>query len=554
MSALSLQLHTTLPRRKLLLVVMDGVGIGPGDAYDAVHVAKTPFIDSMCADAKHFRSVCAHGTAVGLPTDADMGNSEVGHNALGSGRVALQGASLVDDAIKTGEIFTSDGYRYLHGAFSQPGRTLHLIGLLSDGGVHSRDNQLYEIINHASSNGAKRIRLHVLYDGRDVPDKSSFKFTDDLESVLEKARAKGCDARIASGGGRMFVTMDRYEADWSVVERGWRAQVLGEARAFASASEAIKTFRKEDPNVSDQYYPPFIISDVDGKAIGPIEDGDAVLCFNFRGDRVIEMSRAFEEEDFDKFNRVRVPKVRYAGMMRYDGDLGIPNNFLVPPPRLSRTSEEYLVGSGCNIFACSETQKFGHVTYFWNGNRSGKLDEEHETFFEIPSDRVQFNEKPLMKSKEITEAAIEALKSGKYDVVRINFPNGDMVGHTGDLAATVTAVEAVDASLLRLKEAVDAVNGVFLITADHGNSDDMAQRDKKGKPILGNDGKVLPLTSHTLAPVPVFIGGAGLDARVQMRTGLPKAGLANVTATFLNLMGFTAPTDYEPSLIEVIPN
>ncbi|PWV07350.1 2,3-bisphosphoglycerate-independent phosphoglycerate mutase [Trypanosoma cruzi] len=210
MSALSLQLHTALPRRKLLLVVMDGVGIGPGDEYDAVHVAKTPFIDSMCADAKHFRSVCAHGTAVGLPTDADMGNSEVGHNALGSGRVALQGASLVDDAIKTGEIFTSDGYRYLHGAFSQPGRTLHLIGLLSDGGVHSRDNQLYEIINHASSNGAKRIRLHVLYDGRDVPDKSSFKFTDDLESVLEKARAKGCDARIASGGGRMFVTMDRY--------------------------------------------------------------------------------------------------------------------------------------------------------------------------------------------------------------------------------------------------------------------------------------------------------------------------------------------------------
>ncbi|EAN98496.1 2,3-bisphosphoglycerate-independent phosphoglycerate mutase, putative [Trypanosoma cruzi] len=554
MSALSLQLHTALPRRKLLLVVMDGVGIGPGDEYDAVHVAKTPFIDSMCADAKHFRSVCAHGTAVGLPTDADMGNSEVGHNALGSGRVVLQGASLVDDAIKTGEIFTSDGYRYLHGAFSQPGRTLHLIGLLSDGGVHSRDNQLYEIINHASSNGAKRIRLHVLYDGRDVPDKSSFKFTDDLESVLEKARAKGCDARIASGGGRMFVTMDRYEADWSVVERGWRAQVLGEARAFASAGEAIKTFRKEDPNVSDQYYPPFIISDVDGKAIGPIEDGDAVLCFNFRGDRVIEMSRAFEEEDFDKFNRVRVPKVRYAGMMRYDGDLGIPNNFLVPPPRLSRTSEEYLVGSGCNIFACSETQKFGHVTYFWNGNRSGKLDEEHETFFEIPSDRVQFNEKPLMKSKEITEAAIEALKSGKYDVVRINFPNGDMVGHTGDLAATVTAVEAVDASLQRLKEAVDAVNGVFLITADHGNSDDMAQRDKKGKPILGKDGKVLPLTSHTLAPVPVFIGGAGLDARVQMRTGLPKAGLANVTATFLNLMGFTAPTDYEPSLIEVIPN
>ncbi|KAH8620430.1 putative Metalloenzyme superfamily BPG independent PGAM N terminus (iPGM N) [Trypanosoma vivax] len=549
--ALTLAPHKVLPRRKIVLVVLDGVGIGPRDEYDAVHMAKTPLMDQLFNDPKRFRPICAHGTAVGLPTDADMGNSEVGHNALGAGRVVLQGASLVDDALESGEIFKSEGYRYLHGAFSQPGRTLHLIGLLSDGGVHSRANQLYQIIDYASTNGAKRIRLHVLYDGRDVPDKTSFKFTDELEAVLEKARANGCDARIASGGGRMFVTMDRYEADWSIVERGWRAQVLGEGRTFCSAGEAIKTFRDEDAAMTDQYYPPFVVVDGEGKPLGKIEDGDAVLCFNFRGDRVIEMSRAFEEEDFDKFDRVRLPKVRYAGMMRYDGDLGIPNNFLVPPPKLTRTSEEYLLGSGCNIYAVSETQKFGHVTYFWNGNRSGKLDEKRETFFEIPSDRVQFNEKPLMKSKEITDAAIEALKSGKYDMVRINYPNGDMVGHTGDLAATITSLEAVDESLRRLKEAVDAAGAVFLITADHGNSDDMVQRDKKGKPTRDAEGNLMPLTSHTLAPVPVFIGGSGLDPRVRMRTDLPRAGLANVTATFINLMGFEAPSDYEPSLIEV---
>ncbi|SCU70077.1 2,3-bisphosphoglycerate-independent phosphoglycerate mutase [Trypanosoma equiperdum] len=549
--ALTLAAHKTLPRRKLVLVVLDGVGIGPRDEYDAVHVAKTPLMDALFNDPKHFRSICAHGTAVGLPTDADMGNSEVGHNALGAGRVVLQGASLVDDALESGEIFTSEGYRYLHGAFSQPGRTLHLIGLLSDGGVHSRDNQVYQILKHAGANGAKRIRVHALYDGRDVPDKTSFKFTDELEEVLAKLREGGCDARIASGGGRMFVTMDRYEADWSIVERGWRAQVLGEGRAFKSAREALTKFREEDANISDQYYPPFVIAGDDGRPIGTIEDGDAVLCFNFRGDRVIEMSRAFEEEEFDKFNRVRVPKVRYAGMMRYDGDLGIPNNFLVPPPKLTRTSEEYLIGSGCNIFALSETQKFGHVTYFWNGNRSGKLSEERETFCEIPSDRVQFNQKPLMKSKEITDAAVDAIKSGKYDMIRINYPNGDMVGHTGDLKATITSLEAVDQSLQRLKEAVDSVNGVFLITADHGNSDDMVQRDKKGKPVRDAEGNLMPLTSHTLAPVPVFIGGAGLDPRVQMRTDLPRAGLANVTATFINLMGFEAPSDYEPSLIEV---
>ncbi|KAG5490837.1 hypothetical protein JKF63_00959 [Porcisia hertigi] len=549
MSKLVLKPHAQLPRRRLLLVVMDGVGIGPEDDYDAVHMAATPFMDSVRQNSRHFRSIRAHGTAVGLPTDADMGNSEVGHNALGAGRVALQGASLVDDALKSGEIYTSEGYRYLQGGFQKEGSTLHLIGLLSDGGVHSRDNQLYPIIEQAAKDGAKRIRLHVLYDGRDVPDGSSFRFTEELEAVLAKVRQGGCDAQIASGGGRMFVTMDRYDADWSIVERGWRAQVLGDARHFRSAKEAITVFREEDAKVTDQYYPPFVVVDDQDKPLGTIEDGDSVLCFNFRGDRVIEMSRAFEDEDFDKFDRVRMPKIRYAGMMRYDGDLGIPNNFLVPPPKLSCVSEEYLCGSGLNIFACSETQKFGHVTYFWNGNRSGKVNEAHETFIEIPSDRVHFNEKPEMKSAEITDAAIDALKSGKYDVVRVNFPNGDMVGHTGDLKATIIGVESVDKALARLEEAVNSVNGVFIVTADHGNSDDMAQRDKKGKPLKGDKGTVLPLTSHTLAPVPVFIGGAGLDPRVAMRTDLPMAGLANVTATFINLLGFEAPADYEPSLI-----
>lgn len=552
MSDFVLKPHHTLPRRPVLLVVMDGLGIGPGDEYDAVYMAKTPFMDKCHSNARHFRSIRAHGTAVGLPTDADMGNSEVGHNALGAGRVALQGAGLVDDAIKDGTIFTSEGYRYLRGAFIEDKSTLHFIGLLSDGGVHSRDNQLYPIIEHAAKDGAKRIRVHVLYDGRDVPDGSSAKFTSDLEAVLAKVRAEsGCDAQIAGGGGRMFVTMDRYEADWEIVERGWRAQVLGEARHFASATEAITTYRKEDSEMTDQYYPPFVCVDDKDTPIGTIEDGDAVLCFNFRGDRVIEMSRAFEEDGFSKFDRVRVPKIRYAGLMRYDGDFGIPNNFLVAPPQIDHVSEEYLCRSGVRIFACSETQKFGHVTYFWNGNRSGKVDEKLETFAEVPSDRIQFNKAPKMQAAAITDKAIEALTSGKFDIVRINFPNGDMVGHTGDLAATIVSVESVDQALAKLAEAVDAVDGIFIVTADHGNSDDMAQRDKKGKPLRDEEGNVLSLTSHTLSPVPVFIGGKGLDSRVEMRTDLPLAGLANVTATFINLLGFEAPENYDPSLIQL---
>ncbi len=548
--ALKLAPHAAFPRRRLMLIILDGVGIGPQDEYDAVFTATTPTLTAAFADPLRFRTLRAHGTAVGLPTDADMGNSEVGHNALGAGRVAMQGASLVDDALSGGQIFQSEGYSYLKGAFAQPKRTLHFIGLLSDGGVHSRDNQLYPILRRAAADGATAIRVHVLYDGRDVPDKTSFKFNQALEAELAALRAAGCDARIASGGGRMHVTMDRYEADWSIVERGWRAHVLGEGRRFASAEEAMTTFRAEDPAVSDQYYPPFVVADASGP-IGQIIDGDAVLCFNFRGDRVIELSRAFEDDVFDKFDRVRVPKVRYAGMMRYDGDLGIPNNFLVPPPMLSRTSEEFLVGSDVKIFACSETQKFGHVTYFWNGNRSGKLSESHETFVEIPSDRVMFNQKPAMKAAEIAKTAAEAFQSGAYDVVRLNFPNGDMVGHTGDFAATVASMEAVDAALTTLIHAVNAAGGVYLITADHGNADDMAQRDKKGKPLKDpSTGQVLPLTSHTLAPVPLIIGGSGLHESIRLRTDLPHAGLANVTATFINLLGFEAPAEYEPSLIE----
>jgi 2,3-bisphosphoglycerate-independent phosphoglycerate mutase len=543
--------HAVFPRRKLLLVVLDGVGIGPQDEYDAVHRADAPTLKRLLANKERCRAIRAHGTSVGLPTDADMGNSEVGHNALGAGRVALQGASLVDDALANGEIFQSEGYEYLKGGFAN-GKTLHFVGLLSDGGVHSRDNQLYPIIRQAVKDGASRIRVHALLDGRDVPDGTSVKFMTELEAVLAEAAAAGCDAKVGSGGGRMHVTMDRYEADWDIVERGWRAHVLGEGRQFSNGLEAVQTLRAENPTAGDQFLPPFVVAH-DGVPVGTIEDGDAVLCFNFRGDRVIELSRAFEDDDFTKFDRVRWPKVRYAGLMRYDGDMGIPSNFLVPPPKLSRTSEEFLINSDMKIFACSETQKFGHVTYFWNGNRSGKLSATHEVFHEIPSDRVIFNQKPEMKSKEITAATIEALESNKYDVIRINFPNGDMVGHTGDLDATIRGMEAVDRALEALTAAVDRLGGVYLITADHGNADDMVQRDKKGKPLRGPAGELLPLTSHTLAPVPLIIGGTGLDDSVKLRSDLPAAGLANVTATFLNLLGFEAPEDYEPSLIVAAP-
>ncbi|CAL0304379.1 unnamed protein product [Lupinus luteus] len=501
----------------------------------------------------HWRLIKAHGKAVGLPTDDDMGNSEVGHNALGAGRIYAQGAQLVDLALASGKIYQGQGFSYIKESF-QTG-TLHLIGLLSDGGVHSRLDQVQLLLKGVSERGAQRIRLHILTDGRDVLDGSSIEFVQTLENDLAQLRQNGIDAKIASGGGRMNVTMDRYENDWSVVKRGWDAQVLGEAPyKFTSALEAIKKLRAE-PKANDQYLPPFVIVDETGKPVGPIVDGDAVVTFNFRADRMTMLAKALEYQNFDKFDRVRHPKINYAGMLEYDGELKLPNHYLVSPPEIERTSGEYLVHNGVRTFACSETVKFGHVTFFWNGNRSGYFNPEMEEYVEIPSDSgITFNEQPKMKALQIAERTRDAILSGKFDQVRVNLPNGDMVGHTGDIEATVVACKAADEAVKIILDAIEQVGGIYVVTADHGNAEDMVKRDKTGKPQLDKNGNIQILTSHTLEPVPIAIGGPGLSAGVRFRNDVPNGGLANVASTVMNLHGFEAPSDYEPTLIEVVDN
>ena len=547
---MELRAHGTIPREKPVLVcVLDGWGENEiEDAHNAVHVAKTPTMDGLKARGpSRYRTVKAHGTAVGLPTDADMGNSEVGHNALGAGKVIAQGASLVDVALETKNVFSDAGWSYIKPAFAN--NTLHIIALLSDGGVHSRTDQIFGMMRGAVADGCKRLRVHPLTDGRDVADGTCHGYMEKLVAELDLYAAQGCDAKVASGGGRMAVTMDRYEADWAMVERGWRAHVLGDApNKFTCPKEALKELKKD--GTTDQYIAPFVIVDEAGKAVGTIEDDDAVIIGNFRADRVVEISKAFEYADFNEFDRVRFPKTKFVGLMQYDGDLKLPANYLVPPPLIERTSGEWLAKNGLKTFACSETQKFGHVTFFWNGNRSGYFNEALETYVEIPSDNVPFNQAPLMKAREITAAGKEALLSGKYDVVRVNYANPDMVGHTGDMKATVAACEECDACVKELLDLVEELGGMFLVTADHGNADDMVQRDKKGNALTDKaTGALLPLTSHTLAPVPVAIGGPALPESVKFRDDLPDAGLANVTATYVNLMGFQAPAEMEPSLI-----
>ena len=525
----------------LVTIVMDGVGIAPENDGNAVYLASTPTLDMLFEKYPH-TSLKAHGTAVGLPSDDDMGNSEVGHNALGAGQVFAQGAKLVSNSIESGKIFASETWKSL--VSNCAGGTLHFIGLFSDGNVHSHIDHLKAMLVKAKEDGVKKVRIHVLLDGRDVGETSALDYVLPFEAFIADLRDDNYDICIASGGGRMQVTMDRYEANWGMVDLGWKTHVLGEGRQFASAEEAINAYRAE-LKVIDQDLPPFVIAK-DGKPVGTVEDGDSVVFYNFRGDRAIEISKAFESgDDFAEFDRVRVPKVYYAGMLEYDGDLHIPSHFLVNPPEISNTMSEYLVNTGVNQFALSETQKYGHVTYFWNGNRSGKFSEELETYMEVPSDVVPFEQRPWMKCAEITDALIEAIRSGKYKYIRCNFPNGDMVGHTGSMAATKISMEALDLQLARILPVIDEVKGAALITADHGNADEMYETDKKTK--LPKIGKAK--TSHTLNPVPLIIyDNFGADNYSIKADG--KFGLSNVAATTVNMLGYEAPSMWDESTIE----
>ena len=531
-------LPTFTPRPgPLLLVIADGVGVAPDVASNAVTRAHTPTLDALTTSPLA-TTLRAHGIAVGLPSDDDMGNSEVGHNAMGAGRIFDQGAKLVNRALADGSLFTTDVW--LEAIRHGRGGTLHFVGLHSDGGVHSSNAHLHRMLARAAAGGVGRARVHILLDGRDVPARSALTYIAATEKVLADLNAThGVDYRIASGGGRMTITMDRYGADWDMVKRGYECHTHGVGRPFASATEAVETMYGET-DAGDQYLDQFVIVDDAGVPVGTMADGDAVILYNFRGDRAIEISRAYEEPDFTVFDRGRHPDVFFAGMLQYDGDALVPKRYLVAPPAIDRTVSQYLCAEGVPSFAVSETQKFGHVTYFWNGNRSGYIDPALETYVEIPSDNVEFNKTPAMKAREITAATIELLRSGRFRWGRINFPNGDMVGHTGVFDATTEAMEAVDESMARLQAVIDELGGVLIYTADHGNADVMFTE--------AADGTRSPVTSHTLNPVPFAIHDPAWHGEYHLQPPAG-AGLANIAATLCNLLGYQAPEGYEPGLL-----
>ena len=543
-------------RGPVVLVIMDGVGYGKYKEGDAVADSKMYNLEAIKAKSPHAK-LKAHGKAVGLPSDDDMGNSEVGHNAMGCGRVFNQGAALVSKSIETGAMFEGTAWKEVvsnvkNGTGAAP--TLHFIGLFSDGNVHSHMDHLKAMIAKAKEEGVKRVRVHVLFDGRDVGETSALEYVDPFEDFLKGLNDGTFDAKIGSGGGRMWITMDRYGADWAMVDRGWQTHVLGTARQFASAREAVETYRKEIPGIIDQDLKEFVVAE-NGKPIGTIEDGDSVVYFNFRGDRALEMTAAFEEDGFTQFDRKRRPKVCYAGMMEYDGDLHVPSRYLVSPPSIDRTMGEYLAATGVRTLAISETQKFGHVTYFFNGNRTGKFDEKLEDYVEIKSDVVPFEQRPWMKCADITDKVLEAIGSGKYDFIRLNYPNGDMVGHTGIYQAVVCSMEAMDIQLGRLAKAVNNAGAVMLITADHGNSDDMFEHEKKtGAVSLKPDGSPKAKTSHSLNPVPCIVYDPECKGEYPNTPGErvlnEGLGISSVAATCIQLLGYIPPDGYDKSVLK----
>jgi 2,3-bisphosphoglycerate-independent phosphoglycerate mutase len=538
------------PKGPVVLVIMDGIGIGQYQEGDAVRSALTPTLNWLREHAvtTHLK---AHGTAVGLPSDEDMGNSEVGHNAIGSGRVLAQGARLVNEAIASGSMFRGDVWRSQIAHCLAHKSTLHFLGLFSDGNVHSHMDHLKAMLRQAKSEGVKRARVHILLDGRDVGETSALDYVLPFEQFLAELNADGAvDFRIASGGGRMNITMDRYNANWDMVKRGWDTHVRGLGPQFTSSREAIESLRKTTPGVIDQDLPAFVIAEK-GQPIGRIVDQDGLIFFNFRGDRAIEITRAFEEETLAEFDRAPRPQVLYAGMMQYDGDLKLPKRFLVDPPAIANTVGEYLSASGVTQLAISETQKYGHVTYFFNGNRSGKFNEKLEEYIEIPSDILPFEQRPWMKAADITDRVLQAIRDNRHRFIRLNFPNGDMVGHTGVYQATEIAVETVDLCLGRILAAVQKANGILVVSADHGNADDMYEHDKKTGKTKVEDGRTKVKTSHSLNPVPAYIYDPAGTARLRLspRQGL---GISSLAATCIKLLGYAPPQDYDPGVVDVL--
>ena len=530
-------------RGPLIHVVLDGWGVGAADETNAVNRANLPVMSSLIRGCP-YTQLWTHGKYVGLPNEKDLGGSEVGHMTMGAGMVMEQGPTLIQNLLQSSEFFENPVLSRIIQNCVERDTPLHLLGLLSNGNIHSHVDHTEAIIRYAFQSGIRRCYLHALLDGRDVGVQSALDFTEPFEKLFSelKGQRPEIDYAFASGGGREVITMDR-DNNWEKIETGWQIHVQGQSEnQFPSIRDAIEHFRKQNPEIIDQDIPGFVIIR-NGEAVGRIEDQHALIFTNFRGDRATEFSQAVLADDFPYFERYRCPEVLFAGMTQYDQDNQIPPDYLVGTPVVEEPFGKRILELGLKQFRLSETQKFAHVTFFYNGGYREPLDPLQENYHFIASDKIpSFAERPAMKAPGISKKAVEFINSGEYQYGLINFANADMVGHTGDFQATVRAVEAVDAALDNIVRAIDAVNGLLVITADHGNADEML--------ISNQNGTLTTSTKHSLNPVPFLIYDPlyNGDYRLKPFGQDYNNNLSNIAATNFLLLGQAVPDDLAPSL------
>jgi len=534
-------------RAPVLLIVLDGWGMGTGGPEDAIAQAHTPNFDRLWAGFPHTQ-LMTHGPYVGLPSNADMGGSEVGHLTMGAGKILDQGPTRINRAIADGSFFSSEALRLVIER-CRDGGTLHLLGLLSDGNIHSHIDHFRALIDYAYEQDVRRLRVHALLDGRDVGVQSAHKYVCQLEEAFAFVNGStGFDYRFASGGGREVITMDR-DREWSKVEAGWKAHVHGESpHRFPDMLTAIDHFRRTHPGIVDQDIPGFVLVDREGRPLGAMHDGDAVIMVNFRGDRATEITEAFCLDTFDGFDRGRRPDVLFAGMMVYDEDRNLPALQLMGPTKVPNPFGRRILQLGIRQFRLAETQKYAHVTFFFNGGYRDPLDASMEDYILIPSDQgLSFADAPDMKAPEVADKAVELIESGSYGFGLINFANADMVGHCGRFEPAMRAVEAVDAALGKIMAALEKAGGVALITADHGNAEEMLIKTRSGEEAS---------TRHSTNPVPCVLFDPAWDGSYALRqpdgSGDPATtpGLSNLAATLFVMLGQTPPEDLRFSLID----
>ena len=530
--------------RPVLNIVLDGFGMGRPDNSNAIYLAHTPFIEHLLKNYAT-TSLLTHGKHVGLPGEKDLGGSEVGHLTMGAGTIIAQGPTLISNAIQDGTF-----YRYpvlIEAIEHAKSGALHLLGLLSDGNVHSHIDHFIAVIQEAARQGVEKCYIHALLDGRDVGVQSADQYIEQIEALFTEILAEhpDWDYAFASGGGREAITMDR-DKNWSKVEAGWKTHVLGQSgNNFSSATEAVLHFRGKKPGLVDQDCPPFNVLSQEGET-RTINDGDAVIFMNFRADRALELTRAFVDEEFDGFSIAHRPRIYFASMMVYDEDNDIPENRIVQSPEVKNPFGKRILKLGLKQFRLAETQKYAHVTFFFNGGYRNPLDPDLEVYHLIPSDKIDsFAEKPEMKAREIAEKACELIRSGCFDFGLINFANADMVGHTGDMTAAVKAVEAVDAALKKICDTLEEVGGLALITADHGNADEMIITNTKTQ-------KEEMSTKHSINPVPVVLFDPSFkgDYRFKELTEDRPLNLSMIAATNFILLGYPVPADINESLFQ----